>query len=148
MIGMGKQAALLVVLMTLCACGGPGAAQPSPTTSVTPIGHATEAPGVALPTSPSNEACLSDLTGHPITLAVAGNDVVGHTPSGTDLPIYWPPGFRGVVTPDFKGVYTDTGALFATPGQDLSPFTNSGHWGPYSACALGQGIWVFGPHGP
>lgn len=103
----------------------------------------TQTPGVALPTSPSNEACLSDLVGGHIILTATTAGVVGR--AGTvDLPIFWPSGFRAIFSPTFAGVFRPDGVLFASPGEDIGPYADRGTWRGYSACATGDGIWVFG----
>jgi hypothetical protein len=134
-------AAVLAVMLSRCSSTHASPTFPSelPQHSILP----TEAAGIGLPSSPANEACLSDLLGGHIILTGTTSGVVGR--AGTaDLPIYWPAGFRAIFNPIFAGVIRPDGMLFALPGEDIAPYTDRGTWRGYSACATRDGIWVFG----
>jgi len=141
MLRQGLRVVALLACATLSGCAVSATARQSTTDVASQV--IPSPVGVALPTVAPNSVCGGTLVGKPIILrATSDGNVVGEV-SGVQIPVLWPPGFRAVLAPSFAGVYDSSGRLFATPGEDISKYTDSGHWGEFNACATGSGVAVY-----
>jgi hypothetical protein len=100
--------------------------------------------GRPLPTTdPAVNACAGVETG-PLVLTATPTGIYARTDTGQDLPIFWPPGFRAIFDPTFSSVISDRGAVFATAGEDINPYVETGRWGGYNACVTGSQVFLYG----